>query len=149
MFILFLDIDCSWVINIKFWVFLWCIENIFFESWRYHIWESYSFIWRIYIFFSKEFEFKRCSKLLLLVLRKSFSKVGELNSCGFVRISLFVFSERFSSCLICFVIVDKSFLEICLIRGIIWSRYSSDSTNIELKSEVICLDKSILNLISL
>jgi len=92
---------------------------------------------------------KRRSKLLLLVLRKSFSNVGELSSCGFVRISLFVFSERFSSCLICFVIVDESFFEICLVRGIIWSRYSSDGANIELKSEVICLGRSFLNLISL
>ena len=74
---------------------------------------------RIDIFFSREFEFKRHSKLLLLVLRKSFSKVDELSSCGFVKMLLFVFSKRFSSCLICFVIVDESFLEICLVRGII------------------------------
>ena len=87
--------------------------------------------------------------MLLLMFKKIFSKVGIFSSCRFVRISLLVFSERLSSCLICFVIVVDSFFCVCLFRGIIWSRYLSDGASMVLNNEVICMGKSFLNLISL
>ena len=97
----------------KFWVFLWYVKRISFERWGYHIEESHSFIRRIDIFLRILFELRRRSRLLLLVFKKIFSKVGAFSSCRFVRISLLVFSERLSSCLICFVIVVDSFFCIC------------------------------------
>ena len=98
------------------------------------------------IWVRSSFELRHLLILLLFVSKSNLLSVGILRSWGLVRISLFVFVDKCSMCLVFLVRVLDSWLIFFWGREQIWRRYSIAGERIVLNNLDKCIG-SFLNLI--
>ena len=143
----FLYNGISWFIIVKFNVFFWFERMVFFVRVGCQILISHSFIRESVIWVRSSFELRHLLILLLFVSKSNLLSVGILRSWELVRISLFVFVDRCSMCLVFLVRVLDSWLIFFWGREQIWRKYLIAGERIVLNNLDMCIGRSFLNLI--